>query len=205
MVRFSERLFEELDDIKMAVFEVESVFKPESEVEQFFLSEAGEVIEDLNEGLIQLVDKVVDSFLGQQEILDFLHLSSHAVLVLVEHKHVLVSRLVEYLQPVVTDIEVRLFLASLIDEYELLVEILYDLVQLSAVFDEFEYLLVDLADVAGPSDRFENAHIAGQLLDEFLYAICLLFPVLHIEVQLLNELLEDLLVHAALEDLQQPL
>lgn len=95
----------------------------------------------------------------------------------------------------------RVLLAGLVDQSKLLVDILEDLVELGAVLDELEYLLVDLADIGRAADRFHHPYVPLQLLGELLHLGYLLLPILHLEVELEHELLEDLLIHAPLEHL----
>jgi hypothetical protein len=71
------------------------VFESESEVEELTFGVGDKIVEDLQEGLVELIEQVVDSTGGQQQIFYFLHFCSHPVFVLVEHKHVFVCEFVE--------------------------------------------------------------------------------------------------------------
>ena len=114
----------------------------------------------MQEGVIEFIDKVVYCLFGKEEVLDLLDFCPHPVAVLVEHEDIAISRLIEQLEAVVTDVQMHLLLAGLVDQEKLLEHVLDDLIQLSAILDQFEHLLIDPTDVWTLQNAFEHSHVA---------------------------------------------
>jgi hypothetical protein len=109
------------------------MFQPESEVEQLLFVVGGKMSEYIEEGLIDIIEEIVESPPGQKEILELFSFSSRPVAVLIEHENVFVRRLIEQFNPMILRIQLTVGFAGFVDQQELFIHVLDNFVELNSI------------------------------------------------------------------------